>query len=34
MENDLAAENNGTVKRVLVAVDQVVATDQPLIEFE
>ena len=34
MENDVDAERGGVVKRVLVAVDDVVATDQPLIEFE
>jgi len=34
MENDINAEMAGTVKRVLVAPDQVVSTDQPLVEFE
>ena len=34
MENDLDSEMSGTVKRVLVAIDEVVATNQPLIEFE
>ncbi len=34
MENDLQAEIDGTVKRVLVDLDQAVAADQPLIEFE
>ena len=34
MENDLASEIDGTVKRVLVGLNDVVATDQPLIEFE
>ena len=34
MENDLASEIDGTVKRILVAPDQVVSTDQPLVEFE
>jgi len=34
MENDLYAERPGTVKRVLVEPGQVVATGQPMIEFE
>ena len=34
MENDLASDISGTVKRVLVGVNDVVGTDQPLIEFE
>ena len=33
MENDLACDKGGTVKRVLVAEGDVMATDQPLIEF-
>ncbi len=34
MENDINSEMAGTVKRVLVAPDEVVSTDQPLVEFE
>ena len=34
MENDLASEIGGKVKRVLVGEGDVMATDQPLIEFE
>ena len=34
MENDLASEIGGKVKRILVAEGDVMATDQPLIEFE
>lgn len=34
MENDINSELAGTVKRVLVSPDQVVATDEPLVEFE
>ena len=34
MENDLASEMGGKVKKVLVAEGDVMATDQPLIEFE
>ena len=34
MENDLASEIDGTVKRILVGINDVVGTDQPLIEFE
>ncbi len=34
MENDIVAEIGGKVKRVLVNVDDVISTDQPLIEFE
>lgn len=34
MENDVESAESGTVKRVLVAPDDVVSTDQPLIEFE
>lgn len=34
MENELTAERDCTVKRVFVAVDDVVGTDAPLIEFE
>ena len=34
MENDIAADRAGKVKRVLVSVDDVIGTDQPLIEFE
>ncbi len=34
MENDIESEISGIVKRVLVSVDDQVATDTPLIEFE
>lgn len=34
MENDLASEMGGKVKRILVGEGDVMATDQPLIEFE
>ena len=34
MENDLKSDMEGTVKRVLIAEDDVMGTDQPLIEFE
>lgn len=34
MENDLASDVAGKVKRILVNVNDVVGTDQPLIEFE
>ncbi|MCH5223141.1 MAG: carboxylase [Muribaculaceae bacterium] len=34
MENDLASEMGGKVKKILVAEGDVMATDQPLIEFE
>ena len=34
MENDINSEMAGTVKRVLVTPDEVVSTDQPLVEFE
>ncbi len=34
MENDVEAEMDATVKRVLVKVGEVVGTDAPLIEFE
>lgn len=34
MENDLASEMGGKVKKVLVGEGDVMATDQPLIEFE
>ena len=34
MENDVAADKDVTVKRVFVKPDDVVATDQVLIEFE
>jgi biotin carboxyl carrier protein len=34
MENDIVAEVGGKVKRILVNVDDVISTDQPLIEFE
>ncbi len=34
MENDLNADMAGTVKRVLVSENDVMATDQPIIEFE
>ena len=34
MENDLASEMSGKVKRVLVGEGDVMSTDQPLIEFE
>ena len=34
MENDVAAERDGKIKRVFVAPDQVVGTDAVLIEFE
>jgi len=34
MENDIESERDGVVKRILVAPDQVVSTDEILIEFE
>ncbi len=34
MENDLASDMAGTVKRILVNEGDVMATDQPIIEFE
>ena len=34
MENDLQSDMEGTVKRVLVNENDVMATDQPIIEFE
>ena len=34
MENDLASEMGGKVKRILVGEGDVMSTDQPLIEFE
>jgi len=34
MENDVTAENDAVIKRVLVTVDEVVGTDAPLIEFQ
>lgn len=34
MENDVTAEFPGVVKRILVVPDEVVSTDQPMIEFE
>ncbi len=34
MENDLTSDMEGTVKRLLVKADDVMGTDQPLIEFE
>ncbi len=34
MQNDIYSPIAGTVKRVLVKEDQIVATDQPLVEFE
>lgn len=34
MENELAADRDAVVKRVFVAVDDVVGTDAPLVEFE
>jgi len=34
MENDVMAETDGVVKRVFIAPDDVVSTDQVLIEFE
>ena len=34
MENDVAAERDGVVKRVFVKPDDVVGTDAVLIEFE
>ena len=34
MENDVEAEKDAVVKRVLVKTDDVVGTDAPLIEFE
>ena len=34
MENDLATEIGGKVKRILIGEGDVMATDQPLIEFE
>jgi len=34
MENDVAAEAPGKVKRILVKLDEVVNTDQPMVEFE
>ena len=33
MENDIVSEFSGTVKRVLVNVDDVISTDQQLVEF-
>ena len=34
MENDLASDMEGTIKRFLVKDGDVIATDQPLVEFE
>ncbi len=34
MENDLASDQEGVVKRILIAENDVIGTDQPLIEFE
>lgn len=34
MENDLASDMEGTVKRILVKDGDVISTDQPLVEFE
>ena len=34
MENDILSTMNGTVKRVLVKENDVVGTNEPLIEFE
>ncbi len=34
MENDVMAESDAVVKRVLVSIDEVVGTDAPLIEFQ
>ena len=34
MENDIEAESDGTVKRILVSLDEQMANDTPLIEFE
>lgn len=34
MENEVTASKDGVVKRVFVAVDDVVGTDAPLVEFE
>lgn len=34
MENDLASDMEGTIKRFLVNEGDVIATDQPLVEFE
>ncbi len=34
MENDVEAERDGVVKRILVNLDEQVANDAPLIEFE
>lgn len=34
MENDVLAESDAVIKRVLVTVDEVVGTDAPLIEFQ
>ena len=34
MENDVMAEKDATVKRILVKPDEVVNADQPMIEFE
>jgi len=34
MENELTAGKDAVVKRVFVAVDDVVGTEAPLIEFE
>ncbi len=34
MENDVMAENDAVIKRVLVTVDEIVGTDAPLIEFQ
>ena len=34
MENDVEADKDGVVKRILVKEDDVVGTDAPLIEFQ
>ena len=34
MENDLAADMEGVVKRLLVEEGDTISTDQPLVEFE
>ena len=34
MENDITSDKDGVVKRILVAPNQVVATNAQLIEFE
>ena len=34
MENDICADKDVTIKRILVKCDQVIGTNEPLIEFE